>query len=220
MRILGPGRPVGEARTVGEQVRGAVEAVRHPIILTVVVAGFLLFVVIFGVFLTALPVHLENEFGLGPGARGLVLSSPAIGSTVAAWNSARVRARVPIRLVLAGSSVLIAIAAFGVAVAPAIGVVLVVSVIYGLGDGTAIPALQDVATSAAPASQRASVMAAWVSAVRLGQAVGPIGAAALFGATSTTLTMIVGAAIFAVVAVVFVLSPLDDERLAAAQAGR
>ena len=49
---------------------------------------------------------------------------------------------------------------------------------------------------------------------------GPIGAAALFGATSTTLTMIVGAAIFAVVAVVFVLSPLDDERLAAAQAGR
>ncbi len=197
-------------RTIGDQLRGTAVLVRQPVILAVVVASFLLFVVVFGVFLTTLPVHLEKEFGLGPGARGLMLSAPAIGSTLVAFNLGRIRARFVVRTVLVASSALIAVAALAIGVAPALGLIVVASIVYGLGDGLAIPTLQDVTASAAPDGQRASIMAGFVSATRLGQAVGPIGASAIFAATSTSTAMVVGAAIFAVVAVGFVVGPIDE----------
>lgn len=207
-RVLPDIRPA-TGRTIGQQLRGAVSVLKQPTVLTVLVSGVLLFMVIFGVFLTTLPVHLEEQFGYGPALRGVILSVPAVGSTIAAFNLGRIRKRFSARAVLVASSVLIAFAAFGIGVASLIGLVIVAAIIYGLGDGAAISALQDVATSAAPTEQRASVMAAWVSSVRLGQTIGPLSAAALFAATSTTTTMMVGAAIFAGVAVLLVFAPLD-----------
>lgn len=200
-------------RTIGDQIRGTGRALRQPVILAVIVASFLLFVVIFGVFLTALPVHLEKEFGLGPGTRGLILSAPAIGSTLVAFNLGRIRSWFSVRKVLAGSSALISISAFAIGVAPTVLAIVVLSVIYGLGDGLAIPTLQDVTASSATDDQRASVMAGFVSATRLGQAIGPIGASAIFAATSTSTAMIVGSVIFGVVAAGFAVGPIDEEHI-------
>lgn len=214
-RLL-PESQVRIERSLGEQIRGARTAINQPIIRVVIVTGFLLFVVIFGVFLTALPLHLKNEFGLGPRDRGLVLSVPAIGATVVALNLHRVRSLLGIRRLLVAASALIALAALGMALAPSLAIVFAASLIYGLGDGTCIPSLQDAATSASPPEQRASVMAAWVSAVRLGQTVGPLGAALLYGLYSTSVAMIVGAALFGFVTLIFAFGPLDDEALKAA----
>jgi ACDE family multidrug resistance protein len=207
-RLLPANRP-GTQQTIGNQLRGAAVAIRQPVVLTVLLAGVLLFIVIFGVFLTALPVHLEEEFGLSAGPRGLILSSFAIGASFAAFNLGVMRRHFSTRAMLVGACSLIAVAAAALGVAPTVALVVVASVIYGLGDGTAIPALQDLITSAAPAEQRASVMAAWVSGIRLGQTVGPLGAAALFAATSTQTTMLVGAAIFAVLALAMTVAPLE-----------
>ncbi len=204
--------------TIGDQLRGTRRAVRQPVILAVIVASALLFMVIFGVFLTTLPVHLEKEFDLGPGARGLILSAPAIGSTLVAFNLGRIRARFSVRKVLVASSVLISVAAFAIGVAPTIVLIVAASIIYGLGDGLAIPSLQDVTASSAPEGQRASVMAGFVSATRLGQTVGPVGASAIFAATSTSTAMIIGAAIFAAVAIGFVIGPIDERAIARAAA--
>ncbi|MFV0260032.1 MAG: MFS transporter [Acidimicrobiales bacterium] len=215
--VLPAHRPT-EARSLRDQLAGARRALSDRVALAIIGTGFLLFVVVFGVFLTALPVHLEQEFGLGPGARGLVLSAPAIGSTFSAVNLARFRARFGLRPMLVGSSVLVSIAALGVGVAPTVTAVVVASIVYGLGDGSIIPNLQDAANSASPPSQRASVMAGWVSAVRLGQTVGPITAAALFAATSTEFTMVVGAALFALVAVFLAVGPISEKEIARAGA--
>ena len=203
----------GAQLSLGAQLRASVEATRHPALILSFVTGFLLFVVIFGVFLTALPVHLEEQFNLGPGARGLVLSTPAIGATIISFNLGRIRSVVPLRALLVGSSFCIAIAAFGVGVAPILGLVIVATMLYGFGDGAVIPTLQVVASSVPRPEQRASVMAVWVMAVRLGQAVGPIGAALIFATYSTGVAMIVGAVIFAVVAGLFFVGPIDDSTL-------
>ena len=135
----------------------------------------MLFTVIFGVFLTALPVHLDEKFGLSAGPRGLILSTFAIGATIASFNLGRMRARWSARTMLVGASVVIAVTAAGLGLAPTVALVVVASIAYGLGDGTAIPAMQDLVTAAAPDEQRASVMAAWVSGIRLGQTIGPLG---------------------------------------------
>ncbi|MEZ5342216.1 MAG: MFS transporter [Acidimicrobiales bacterium] len=224
LALAGIGIPIGIAtyrflpeshvpidRSLRDQIRGARTAIDQPVIRVVIVSGFLLFVVIFGVFLTALPVHLEREFGLGARDRGLILSVPAIGATVVALNLSRLRAWLGIRGLLVSASALISMAAFGVAIGPSLVIVVAASIIYGLGDGTCIPSLQDAATSAAPTEQRASVMAAWVAVSPMAKRSARSGAAAIHGAYSTTAAMLVGAAIFAAVAVIFVFGPLDDK---------
>ena len=206
-----PAERIGSQRTVIGQLRGAASVLGQRSVLTVLVAGVLLFTVIFGVFLTALPVHLEQEFGLSAGPRGLILSSFAVGATAAAFNLGWLRARFSARTMLVASCTLIAVSAAALGIAPTVALVVVASIAYGLGDGTAIPALQDLITGAAPQEQRASVIAAWVSGVRLGQTIGPIAAAALFAVTSTGTTMLIGAALFAVVAVAMALADLPEE---------
>ncbi len=211
--LLPEARPSSNT-SVSRQLRGALAATRQPVLLFVFAAGFLLFVVIFGVFLTAFPVHLEERFGLGPGTRGLVLSFSALGAIVVSFNLGRIRAAVPLRLLLVVSSGCVVASALGLATAPVLGLVLLATVLYGFGDGVLIPALQDVASSVSEPEQRASVMAAWVVAVRAGQTVGPIGAALIFAQWSTSTAMIIGALIFAAVGVMFLFGPIDDELMA------
>ncbi len=204
----------GATTTIADQLRGAVTVLRQPAVLVIMLTGVVLFTVIFGVFLTALPVHLDERFGLSAGPRGLILSTFAIGATIASFNLGRMRARWSARTMLVGSSVVIAITAAALGLAPTVALIVVAAVAYGLGDGTAIPALQDLVTAAAPTEQRASVMAAWVSGIRMGQTIGPLGAAALFAATSTRTTMLVGAGVFAALALVMTVAPLPDDRAA------
>ncbi len=128
----------------------------------------------------------------------------------------RPRGVVALRLLLTASSFFIAVAAFGLAAAPTLAMVLVAMLLYGFGDGSLIPALQDVATSIPGADQRASVLGAWVVAVRAGQTIGPLGAALLFATYSTEVAMVVGAGIFVAVGLLFLFGPVDD----AATAGR
>ena len=195
--------------SLGDQMRGAADVLRTPTSALILLGAFLLFFVIFGVFLTALPVHLEQEFGLGPGARGAIIGIPAVGSTIAAFNLGRIRARFSIRTVLVASCMAIAVASFSIGLAAAIPFIAIALVLYGLGEGPAIPLLQVVSVSSAPTEQRASALAAWVSAARLGQTSGPLAAAAVFSAYSTSAAMYMGAAIFAVVAILFAVGPLD-----------
>jgi len=82
--------------------------------------------------------------------------------------------------------------------------------VYGVGEGSSIPTLQDLAVSDAPAAHRAGVVAVWVGFARLGQTVGPIAAAALFAATSTTTTLLAGALIAAGVVALFAVAPLPS----------
>lgn len=206
-------------RTLGDQVRATTVALRQPIIVAVVMASFLLFFVIFGVFLTILPVHLEEQFGLGPAGLGLVLSTAAIGSTAAGFNLGKVRAKFSIRTVFVWSGALISGAAMVIGIAPTIVLVVVASIFYGVGEGLTVPALQDVMVITAPEDQRASVMASFVAAVRIGQTLGPIAAGAMLNATTTTVAMMAGAVLFTVVTLGFQLGPIDDAGIKRAAAG-
>ena len=77
-------------------------------------------------------------------------------------------------------------------VAGSLPVLLLGAMIYGLGEGICIPTLQDVVTGTAPAAQRGAVVAIWVGAARAGQTIGPLAAGAVYGATSTGATFVVG----------------------------
>jgi len=205
-RMLPPDRPDATA-SLRDQLGGIGDVVRQPAVLTILVGGAASFVMIFGVFLSTLPIHLENEFGYGASMRGLFLALPAIPSTLVAFNLQRVRERVSARVLLVVCSLAFATGFALIGASQAVALIVLGCVIYGLGEGALIPTLQDQAVELSPPEHRGAVVAVYVGAARLGQTVGPLGAAALFGATSTYLAVRVGVALALALAVLFAVGP-------------
>lgn len=205
-RMLPPDRP-DTTVSVREQLGGVGDVVRQPAVLTVLVGGAASFVMIFGVFLSTLPIHLENEFGYGASMRGLFLALPAIPSTLVAFNLQRVRERMSAQVLLIGCSIAFAVGFALIGAGEAIALVIVGCIVYGIGEGALIPTLQDQAVELSPPEHRGAVVAVYVGAARLGQTIGPLGAAAIFGATSTFLALRVGAALALALGVLFAVGP-------------
>ena len=211
-RLLPEDRPETSVQ-VRDQLRDAGVALREPVVLATLGSGVLVFVLIFGGFLTAFPLHLEQEFGLGAAARGALISVPAFSASVVAFNLGHIRRRVALRrlLVFAGCTYVAAFALLaGAGILP---VVVVACVVYGLGEGVFIPSLQDAVASSAPPEQRAAVMAVWVGSARLGQTLGPLLAAGALTFTSTGGVFASGTVVAVALLVAQVVGPIGRERL-------
>jgi predicted MFS family arabinose efflux permease len=203
-RMLDATRPP-PGPSVREQLGGLGQAVRQPQLIIVYVGAMVSFVLIFGVFLATLPIHLEDEFGYGAGMRGLFLAVPALPSMVVAFNIERLRRHAAPRLLLAGSATLLAVA-FTLMGSTTLAVLVVLGCIFhGLGEGALIPTMQDMAVTLAPHSQRGAVVALFVSCARLGQTIGPLGAALVFDATSTSAALRLGAVLAIGLAALFLI---------------
>ncbi|MCC5953147.1 MAG: MFS transporter [Acidimicrobiia bacterium] len=160
--------------TLRSQLGRAVTVLRQPAVAGAIVYGGLLFVLIFGLFLTALPLLLADRFDMGPGQRGLVLASPALGSTTAALLLGRLRRALGARRLLVAGAVLFGVGFVAVGTSPVLVGLVVGAVIYGLGEGASIPTVQDIVAGAAPDESRGAVVATWVGSARFGQATGPL----------------------------------------------
>ncbi|HSJ29426.1 MAG TPA: MFS transporter [Acidimicrobiia bacterium] len=205
--ILDGRRPADPPR-VRDQVAAAATAIRNPVILATVVASLLVFVAIFGVMLTAFPIHLADEFGLGAAARGLVISIPAVTSTIAAFNLARIRSVLSPRRIVGVGAATFALAFVLLGVAGALAVVIAAALLFGAAEGSLIPTLQDLNVEAAPDEHRGAVVAVWVGAARLGQTVGPLMAGVGLALVGSGPTLVIGSGVALALLVVAVVGPL------------
>jgi MFS family permease len=156
------------------QFRETMPVLRTRAVFGPVLLGLFLFVLIFGLFLTAVPLYLSDEFGIEATGRGLVLALPAVTSTMAALSVGRARRRLGLRPVIVLGLCLF-VAGFGLAASvPTVLAVCGAALLYGAGDGFLISTLQDAVAEAAPPQSRGTVIATWVGFARLGQTIGPL----------------------------------------------
>ena len=206
LRWVPRGRPHAPPR-LWAQVRHSVGLLRQPVLGGTIVFGFLLFVLIFGLYLTVLPIVLEDEFGLEPAVRGLTLAAPAVGSTTAALLLGRTRHRFGARRLLLGASGFLAVGFALVGATHLLLIVLVGAVCYGLGEGSTIPTAQDLVAGGAPPEARAALVALWVGAARAGQTVGPLLAAPLLGPLGYSPLFLAAGVVCALMGAAIALSP-------------
>ena len=181
---------VGRRSPVGRQLREAVAELVLPVNAVCVAIGSLTFFVMFGVFLTLIPIHLDEVFGLGPTERGLVAAVPAVTSTATSLMVTWFRTRLSVGFMVATGLGVFA-AAF---VAMGLGylwLLVIAAAVYGLAEGLTIPTLQDLVAERAPEHLRGVLMALWVGGLRVGQTTGPlvVGLAIGLWSTSTVLVM-------------------------------
>ena len=176
------------------QLGEAIVVVRQPLPLATIIGGFLAFTLIFAVFLTVFPVHLASQFGLEAGMRGVMISIPALTSTLAAYNLGRIRAAVSARTTVVLASVSMATAFLVLGLTGSLVVATAAALLYGAASGSLVPTLQDLNISTSPDEHRAAVVAVFVSAARLGQTAGPLIAGLFVGVIGTAGTITAGGA--------------------------
>lgn len=194
--------------TVRSQVAGVSDVVRQPAVAMLILSGFLVFVMIFGLFLTVFPVHLAEVFGYEAGARGILIAVPAVGSTLMAFNLGRIRTVWSTRAVVVASGVGFTVAFVVIGVAGAVALLVLGAVLYGSSEGALIPSLQDQAMEASPDEHRGAVVAVWVSSARAGQTVGPLLAGFALGFWETGTVFVVGSSLALVVLALGLFGPL------------
>ncbi len=167
-----PPTPSSDVR-VSDQLREALVVLRTPALLVTIGTGIVLFILIFGLLLTVMPIYIEERFGLGAGSRGLIMGLPAVAATSAALSLGRIRERMAMRWIVVVASVLFTAALAMVAGAPTLLLLGFGVLVFGLGEGLMIPSLQDVAAGTT-SSSRGTVVAVWVGSARLGQTLGPL----------------------------------------------
>jgi MFS family permease len=194
--------------SVRDQIGGVGAVVRQPAVIALLTAGFMVFVMIFGLFLTVFPVHLAEEFGMKAGARGVMIAIPAIGSTLMAFNLGRIRSWISTKGVIVFSGIGFVVAFTTIGIAGAVAVVVAGAILYGASEGALIPSLQDEAMEASPDEHRGAVVAVWVSAARAGQTVGPLIAGVGLAFWTTGTVFVVGSSVAIVVVLLGLVGPL------------
>ena len=162
-RMLPAGRP-DTTVSIKDQLAGIGQVVRRPEVIVVLIAGTVSFIMVFGVFLSTLPIHLEDRFGFGASIRGLFLAIPAIPSTLVAFNVQRIRAHVDPRPLLVGCSLLFAAGFALIGSTEIAGFVVLGCIVYGAGEGALFPTLQDLSVELSPPEHRGAIVAIYVGA--------------------------------------------------------
>lgn len=180
--------------TIREQLADVRPFLGQSIVKRSIGGGVVIFVLIFGLLLTVLPVYAELAFGLGATARGVLLGLPAVTSTIAALLVGRLTGRFGRRPLLIAGCGFFAVSLAAVAAAPTVALLVAAVLTFGLGEGLLIPVLQDIAAGIAPSSSRGAVVAVWVGSARFGQTIGPLVASGGLGAFGAEATFVAGAA--------------------------
>ncbi len=202
-RHLPPDRPLATL-SVREQLRASWLVLRSPVVFGLILLMIGVMIAIFGLILTILPFHLESEFGLSAGGRGIFLGIPSLVSFWVAMNAGRIAQRFGrgravtwgiflfgLSFAVLGSPLPLVVYAFG-------------AVLWGLAEGLVFPPTQDRVVEAADHQSRGTVMAVWVGGLRLGQTIGPIvggiglatiGSSASFYAGSSIVLLLAGLAV-------------------------
>jgi MFS transporter, ACDE family, multidrug resistance protein len=183
-----------EVTTVRAQVRAAAAVVRMPVVGGSILFGTAFFVLAFGLMLTALPLMLEQRFGLSVGLRGLVFIAPALGATLVAFNMGKLRLRFGARRLLVTGAAVFAVGYLLMGWVGLLGVVVLGAFVHGLGEGATVPTVQELVVGSSPNESRGAVMAAWVGAARVGQTVGPLLAGVSMASVGASTTFSIGIA--------------------------
>jgi MFS family permease len=153
-------------------------------------AIFGIFVILYGVQLTAVPFLLANEYHLSSAGIGLLVGLPSVTMGMTAMQGDRV-----LQVLTSFQSIALGFVSYGiglaiVAIADSIYVVAGALLLFGLGQGLAEPITDTALNERAPDEFRGTIMSIRTSVLRLGTTIGPplsVGAATVFGYRRTLL---------------------------------
>ncbi len=175
-RLRNP-EPAAQMR-LGTYLRNTLASVRNPRALALFLASLVIFIILYGPYLTFLPFLVRRSFASSPLVIGLLFSATSLATAVTSFRLGRLARRFSERNLVVTGFLLYALTMLAIPLAPSIWVLLVPIVVFGTSNGIAIPSVLSILTGLAPAEHRAAFMSVNATVLRMGQTLGPVVAAA------------------------------------------
>ncbi|NIN72477.1 MAG: MFS transporter [Gemmatimonadetes bacterium] len=155
-------------------LRNTLISVRNPRALGLFLASLVIFVVLYGAYLTYLPFLLRLSFDASPLLIGLMFSATSLATAVTSWRLGRLARRFSERNLVRLGFAFYAVAMIAIPLAPSVGLLLLPALLFGATNGISIPSILSMLTGLAPAEYRAAFMSVNAMTLRLGQTLGPV----------------------------------------------
>lgn len=178
---------------LGDYLRSAFISLKNRTALIYLAASLVVFIVLYGSYLTYLPILLSEKFSATPMQIGMVLSSMSIITAITSSQAGRLNRWVSESSLLGFSFLLYAAALCTLPFIQKLWMFPIAISIYGIGQGINMPSLQTLLAGLAPLEYRAAFMSMNGMVLRLGQTLGPLITGAVFIAGGITAPFFSGA---------------------------
>ncbi|MCK9271617.1 MAG: MFS transporter [Bacteroidales bacterium] len=172
LRMPSPAR--GSRQPFKTYLRGVAGYLKHRNVIALFMVSVFTFIILYGSYLTYLPLLLDGRFGAQAWEIGLILSIGSVTTAAVSPNLGRLAARFHYKpLLLAANTFYIV----SMLLIPAIGskwMMLIPAAIFGIAMGINIPGIQTLLAGSVPTQYRAAFMSVNGMVLRLGQTLGPV----------------------------------------------
>ncbi len=159
---------------IREYLINAWQAIRNRRVIGLFIASTFTFILLYGAYLTYLPLLLGSSFKASPLVIGLILSVMSFTTAMTSWQLGRLMAHYSGKALLTVAFLLYGLALAIIPLASNLWVVLIPVLIFGVAHGMNFPTVQTLLTELAPMEYRAAFMSINGMVLRLGQTLGPI----------------------------------------------
>jgi MFS family permease len=160
--------------TLGTYRRNTLLSIRNRRALVLFFASLVIFIILYGAFLTYLPFLMRGSFNASPLLIGLLFSVTSIATALTSFRLGRLARRFSEQNLVRLGFACYAIAMLAIPLAPSFGFLLIPAVLFGATNGISIPSVLTMLTGLAPAEYRAAFMSVNAMVLRMGQTLGPI----------------------------------------------
>lgn len=143
-------------------------------VLILFVATFAVFIMLYGAYLTYLPLLLDERFGASSLVIGLLMATMSATTAGIASQLGRINKRIPDYKIISYSFLLYVASLLSIPFIPVIWLMPLPIVLFGIGQGMNFPSIQARLTKMAPLEYRGLFMSLNGMVLRLGQTLGPI----------------------------------------------
>lgn len=154
---------------------------RQRSIIGLFLCGLLSFIVLYGAYLTYLPFLVATSFGGTPFIIGLIMSAASFSTAITASQLGPLARRFSEKRLLAAGCLVYAFGLAAVPFVPKLWMLFIPALVYGVAAAFAIPSITSLMAAFAPMNQRAAIMSLNGMVLRLGQTLGPLVMAAVYG---------------------------------------
>ncbi len=168
-------------QTLSDYLRNTLVSIRNPRALVLFLASLVIFIILYGAYLTFLPFLLRDSFGATPLVTGMLFSATSVATALTSFRLGRLVARFGERSLVRAGFACYAVAMLAIPLAPKIWVLVLPALLFGATNGVSIPSVLTILTGLAPTEYRAVFMSVNATVLRLGQTLGPLVAGLLMG---------------------------------------
>ncbi len=187
--------PVVRKQLLGAYLGGVWREIRRPPVLVLYTCSCGIFVLLYGAYITFLPLYMADSFQSSPLIIGVIMTSLSAVNAVVSSQLGRLSARVPEPRLLQIGLLSFALGLAAIPFAPFTAALAIPAVLLGFAFATTIPVVMSLVAALAPDDQRAAFMSLNGTVLRLGQTLGPVIMTAVYAAGGFRLVYAVGAAL-------------------------